>query len=259
MIIPIPLMAVIAFVGGGLSFLSPCTAVILPGYFAYTFQENVKMLKASILYALGLSIIYIPLGLGVTTVTKLLAPNITFVSWIIGISFISFGLITLFGKYITIQIFDTIQNTFRLHDHGKNTTPLFLGFITGLGSTPCAGPILGAILTMAATTQNIALGAFLMFLYVVGIFTPLVLFSFLLKKNTTTRSLLVGKIFTFTIRNKEYKFQSTQLISGSLFLILGMFFLILGNGDALGSFFTTTGLFDITLDLQDALLELFVN
>lgn len=259
MFISIPFMAVIAFVGGALYFLSPCTAVILPGYFAYTFQENVKMLKASVLYALGLSIVYIPLGLGVTTVTKLLAPSATFIGIIIGVSFIGFGFTTLFGKYITVPLLDKLKNRLQLTHQGKHTTPLFLGFLTGLGSTPCAGPILGAILTMAATTQNIYLGAFLMFLYVIGIFTPLVLFSFFLKKNTVVKNLLIGKVFTFTFNEKKYKFQSTQLISGSLFLILGIFFLMLGNGDALGSFFTTTGLFDITLDLQDSLLELFVK
>ena len=92
---------------------------------------------------------------------------------------------------------------------------MFIGAAFGFGWTPCIGPILGSILVLAATEENINKGILLLFFYSLGLALPFILSGFLIQK--------------FLIFSKNFKknINKVSKIGGSVLLITGI--LILTN------------------------------
>ncbi len=249
------LLAIISIVGGALSFFSPCTAMVLPSYFAYTFNGKIKLLQATFLFALGLAIIYIPLALGAATLARLIRPNPTFVGILTGLVFISAGVYILIGKHVNIPILSGLLNKAQNVQGLKHAGPFLLGIISGIGSSPCAGPIIGAILTLSAATQSTHIAVILLSFYIMGIFIPLLLISWFLRTSTFIRKTVIGKTISFNVRSKKLAWHSTQFVSGLLFLTIGGIFLLARDINVLSIFLTKIGAFDLTINIQDRIIH----
>lgn len=190
-IIGIEMTAWMAFGGGVLSFLSPCTLPLLPLYLSYITGKSVSEIKQnksatfrktilthSLVFLLGVSLVYISLGLGVHAVGELLSRVMTgpvsrLLQRLSGLFILFFGLLT-----AGVLRVPALSKEYRLMKPGKPAdyfSTFFVGLGFAAGWTPCIGPIFSAILLMGNSTAS---SPFLyLSLFVVGFSLPFLLVS----------------------------------------------------------------------------------
>lgn len=171
----------VAFGAGVASFLSPCVLPLIPSYITFitgmTLDDVPRARRVALVHALlfvlGFSLIFLALGVSATLIGRLL---VTYRVWITRIG----GLLVLaFGLYL-LGVFNlgAFSRERRIHVTDKPLGYLgtvFVGIAFGAGWTPCIGPILGSILTYAATQGETAKGATLLGAYSLGLAVPFVL------------------------------------------------------------------------------------
>ncbi|MBI2040046.1 cytochrome c biogenesis protein CcdA [Candidatus Microgenomates bacterium] len=188
----------VAFLAGLASFLAPCVIPLVPAFIGYISRVSVeeltnsqsaakyraKVLINSLFYVAGFSLVFVLLGLGATTLSHLLLLNRQILLKIGGVLVIFFGLYSLgvFNRFRFTQIEFQFQLPERLRTI-KLLGPFLLGTTFALAWTPCVGPILGAILTLAATAGNILSGVTLLFVYSLGISLPFILIALTLSSS----------------------------------------------------------------------------
>lgn len=184
----------LAMGAGALSFLSPCVLPIFPAYLSYITgisvkelqgNQNVKirskLLTHSVFFLLGVSLIFISLGVGASFlgqwIQKLLVGDSgLLIQRIAGIFIIFMGLFV--GGWINIT---ALMKERRFHSSKKPVGYIgtfFVGMGFAAGWTPCIGPIFGSILFLAAS--NPGQGIFYTAMYVVGFALPFLVLTFFL-------------------------------------------------------------------------------
>ena len=212
----------IAFLAGLISFLSPCVLPLIPGYISYISgtsldklvknKGNLVVLK-TIFFTLGFSAVFISFGSTATFIGKFFLTNSNTFRIIAGLIIIIFSL-----QLIGIINFQFMNKDIRIFTNKYNRSyafPLLVGAAFGFGWTPCIGPILGSILVLAATEENINKGILLLISYSLGLALPFILSGYLIQK--------------FLIFSKNFK-KNINLVSkigGIILLITGI--LILTN------------------------------
>ena len=174
----------VALMGGFISFASPCVLPIVPPYLAYmggvsidemnsTAHARRRAILASIFFVLGLSTVFILLGFTASTLGRVFLSN---QDWFVvgaGIIVMVFGVH--FLGIIRIRLLDR-EARMDGGDRGGSTFGAYvLGLAFAFGWTPCLGPILGAILALAADTENPTKGIILLATYAAGLGVPFVL------------------------------------------------------------------------------------
>jgi len=179
----LPAMTV-ALAAGLLSFISPCVLPIIPPYLAYMGGITMNQLTedsrarrpaivASVFFVLGLSTVFLFLGFAASAFGQFFLQNQQLFGRIAGIVIIIFGL-----HFLGIFKIPLLQREARIDagDRGGSALGAYvLGLAFAFGWTPCIGPILGAILSMAAQEDSIGRGTFLMGMYAVGLGLPFIL------------------------------------------------------------------------------------
>ena len=172
------LSVLVAFAGGLLSFLSPCVLPLVPSYLGFitgfTFNEmanrrRIAMIHA-LLFVLGFTLIFMLFGASATALGRVLKYYDVWFQRIGGVLIILFGLYCL--GWIKLAFLD--QDA-RLHLDRKPVGYLgsvLVGMAFAAGWTPCIGPILGAILGLAATEASLAKGMVLLGAYSLGLAVP---------------------------------------------------------------------------------------
>ena len=169
----------LALLAGIVSFISPCVLPLVPGYLGYVSgvsnpdQRRSRIVLGALLFVLGFSFVFVSFGalfggLGMVIYSS----GLIWVQRVLGVLIIIFGLV-LVGQ------FSFLQRTFKTGLKprvGLVGAPL-LGIAFGLGWTPCIGPTLGAVLTLASDAGSPAKGALLAFIYSLGIGIPFVLIA----------------------------------------------------------------------------------
>src|SRR4028118_1764356 len=158
-----------AFFGGVLSLLSPARALLLPAFCACAFQSRKAVGgKATIFYA-GLCVTLVPLGMGISAVSRLFYGQRSTLIMIAGIVIILLGLMQLLGRGFEIAPLSRVRGRVR----GDSAWSTFaLGAVCGFAGF-CSGPILGAVLTVAASSGQTIQGAGLLAIYALGMAAPL--------------------------------------------------------------------------------------
>ncbi len=185
----------IAFLAGLISFLSPCVLPLVPGYlsFAAGFSKNRgKVFLGSLLFVLGFSIVFISYGVLFGGIGSTLAVNEVGITRILGIFTIVLGLIFL-GLFPMSPTLRPKMNT----TGGLLGAPL-LGFLFGVGWTPCIGPALATVQTLAFQESSAVRGAILSFAYCIGLGLPFIASGLFLDKSEKLRKVLVhrGNVIT---------------------------------------------------------------
>jgi cytochrome c-type biogenesis protein len=175
---------VVAMAAGLLSFLSPCVLPLLPSYISFvagvSFEEvqgvvaNPRTRRAillnSLLFILGFSLVFIALGAGATLVGQVLFQQQSLIRKIGG------ALIVLMGLYVAgwLRIpFLMREWRMELKDRPAGYLgALVVGITFAAGWTPCIGPILGSILTLASVSQTAATGITMLAAYSLGLAIP---------------------------------------------------------------------------------------
>jgi cytochrome c-type biogenesis protein len=249
-------LAFLSFVAGALSFISPCTLPILPAYFAFTFQADRKRIAMMTLaFFLGLALIFSLLGASSSVLGSMLNQNILFLTRIGGALLVVFGIMSILGRGFTGPSFQSNRSA----TFGGS---FLFGATFGLGLTPCIGPILAGLLTIAAG-QSVARGTSMLFIYALGLGLPLMLVSTVIgdrPRDSLIWRIMRGKGWNVTILGRTVHLHSTSIISGVLFVLLGIVML---QGNTIQSLLPNSvvvWLTDVQLQLdaiQDKLLIIF--
>lgn len=172
------------FGSGLLTFVSPCVLPLVPILVAALISgddgSRRARLKATVLFAAGFTGAFVLLGLSLPAVTALFARAATGIFFAAGVLLMLFGL--KMSGFISSRkrAFWWMNRSYSLPDLSRWTPPALraplLGVVFGLGWTPCVGPILGGVLTYAASTAaSKREGALMLFTFAMGIALPLVL------------------------------------------------------------------------------------
>jgi cytochrome c-type biogenesis protein len=214
-----------AFIAGVISFLSPCVLPLVPGYLSFAAGFSVspgKVLLGSFLFVLGFSAVFVSFGAVFGGLGNTLSANEEFISRILGLLTIFLGFI-FYGRF---PFSPTIRPKMRTTG-GLLGAPL-LGVLFGIGWTPCIGPALAAVQTLAFQEASAVRGAILSFGYCLGLGLPFILSGLSLDKSAKLRSVIyrrgdviskVGGLFLIAIGVLEVLGYWTQLMNSMRSLI----------------------------------------
>jgi cytochrome c-type biogenesis protein len=183
----------VAFGAGLLSFFSPCTAPLVPGYVSLVTGVSgdeltagarpalLPALRTSLLFVLGFVVVFVVLGMAAALLGGVVGPARRLVNQVAGALMVAMGLFVL-GVPATLRLpgaaalyadrrFHLAERTLRALGPAA---PTALGMAFAFGWTPCVGPILAAILFSAGSAGTVGDGAALLLLYALGLGAPFV-------------------------------------------------------------------------------------
>ena len=206
----------VAFAAGVLSFLSPCVLPLIPSYVGFltgmTAEELQLRRGTAVLHALwfvgGFTLIFVALG---ATASALGAVFLLSQVWIARVGGV---LVILFGLYLL----GILRPAFLLRERRVHLARKPLGYVGssvagmafGAAWTPCIGPILGAILTLAATRGNVGQGTALLGVYALGLAVPFLL-----------TALALDRFLVWFQRFRPYLVW-VERVAGALLILLGL-------------------------------------
>jgi cytochrome c-type biogenesis protein len=175
----------IAALAGLASFLSPCVLALVPAYVGYLGGRSITSngevvsnrwvtFSHGLAFVLGFSIIFVALGAAASTLGYILYDLRKWLSSIGGVVVILFGLHTMGLINIPFLDYDTRIQTQPNPSLGYLSSAL-MGVFFSAGWSPCVGPVLGAVLTLAINSANLNQGVVLLSAYSVGLAIPFLL------------------------------------------------------------------------------------
>ena len=220
---------IIAFFAGLISFIAPCILPMIPAFLAYisgtTLKEinvdrtssaseinKINIVVNTIFFVLGFSIVFSTLGVLINSIfTENLNQFASSLNLLAGIIIVTFGIFLI----LSVKI-NSLNKEKKFHiKNFKSSYPMsfVFGLAFAIGWTPCVGPILGTILTLASTTPSISFS--LLLAYSIGLGIPFILMSLFFSKST--------KIISSMTKHLKYY----NIILGGFIILLGI--LILTN------------------------------
>ena len=190
---------ILAFAAGIVSFASPCVLPLAPGYLSYvtgltgaeiageerggttTVAVKSRVLLGSVLFVMGFSVVFVSYGLLFGGLGSLLLEYQAIISRVLGVIVIVMGL-------SFMGVIPGMQREWRMHrmpNYSVWGAPV-LGVLFGLGWTPCIGPALTAVQSLAFTEGSAARGALLSFVYCLGLGLPFILLGLLFRQAAGT-------------------------------------------------------------------------
>lgn len=177
-----------AFLGGVVSFFSPCVLPLMPGYLGYlsglSFEELEtlppraylpKTLRHALVFCAGFTLVFTILGLSATTLGRFLAGHALLLRRVAGVLIFLFGMqvagLLKFAWLYRERRFEVRQR------EPSNARSLLLGMAFAFGWTPCVGPVLFAVLAQASTAGSVAGGGLLLVSYSLGLAIPFIAFG----------------------------------------------------------------------------------
>ena len=180
----------IAILAGLISFLSPCVLPLVPGYLSFAAgysKAKGRVFLGSILFVLGFSVLFISYGALFGGIGSRIATNDETITRILGVITVLLGLIFM-GSFPMMRTFSPKIAT----NGGLIGAPL-LGFLFGIGWTPCIGPALATVQTLAFQESSAARGAILSFGYCIGLGAPFIASGLYLDKSERLRKYLTKR------------------------------------------------------------------
>lgn len=207
--------AAVAFVAGIVSFASPCVIPLVPGYLSFMtglsgseiaegdVRSRGRVLAGSVLFVVGFAIPFMLLGAFASSVFFFLQQN-TAAQVVMGLVVAALGVLMARGTLMREYRVSNVAPT-----GGVATAPV-LGFVFGVGWTPCVGPALGAIITLSTVAGGALRGGFLGMVFALGIGLPFVLVGLLFKR-------MAGAL-DFLKRNAR----KLQVVGGGMLVLVGV-------------------------------------
>ncbi|MEU5326598.1 cytochrome c biogenesis CcdA family protein [Streptomyces parvus] len=216
-----------AFLGGLLALVSPCSALLLPAFFAYSIDSTSRLLARTGIFYAGLATTLVPLGAAGSYAGRLFYGHrdalVTGAGWLI----IVLGLAQIVGLGFASRRMAELSGRIR---PTTAVSVYALGAVYGLAGF-CAGPILGSVLTVAAVSGSPVYGGLLLAVYALGMAVPLFVLALLWERfDLGRRTWLRGRTVQLGGR---FQLHTTSLLSGLFFIGLGALFLVYDGTTAL--------------------------
>lgn len=215
-----------ALIAGVLSFLSPCVLPLVPPYLAFiggtTFDQLAgedetpphvyqTVVLSSVAFVLGFTTVFVMLGATATAAGQLLAENLPLLSKIAGVIIIIAGL-----HFLGLIHLPILHREARYHADARPAGLLgayVIGLAFAFGWTPCIGPVLAAILAIAAGQDSVSTGVSLLFVYSLGLGIPFIAAAFALKP------------FMRSMARHRNKLAVVEKLLGAFLVLTGILFL----------------------------------
>ncbi|MFE3606965.1 cytochrome c biogenesis CcdA family protein [Streptomyces goshikiensis] len=215
-----------ALLGGLLALLSPCSALLLPAFFAYSIDSASRLLARTGIFYTGLASTLVPLGAAGSYAGRFFHSHRDALVLAGGWLIIVLGIAQILGLGFASRRLSELSGRIR------PTTALSvyaLGAVYGLAGF-CAGPILGSVLTVAAVSGSPVYGGLLLAVYALGMAVPLFVLALLWERfELGKRRWLRGR----PLRVGRLELHTTSLLSGLFFITLGALFLVYDGASAL--------------------------
>ncbi len=211
-----------AFLGGALALLSPCAALLAPAFFASTIGAGPRLLAHGAVFYAGLAVVLVPLGIGAGALGTLFVTHREAIVLIASVLLIGLGAAQAagFGFDPARLIPGATGLQTRAAAAGGWLKSFLLGAAGGVAGF-CAGPILGAVLTLAAARGDTFAAGGLLAVYGAGMVAPLLLIAALWGRlGARGRRLLRGRGFTLFGRSLH----TTSVLTGLLVIAVGVLF-----------------------------------
>lgn len=206
-----------AFLGGLLTLISPCSALLLPSFFAYAFDNLGKLIARTAVFYAGLCLTLVPLGAAAGVFGALLTRHRVTLTLVSGLVLMGLGLVQILGKGFGLGPAQRLSGRIPI---SSGLSVFALGAVYGLAGF-CAGPLLGSVLTVSAAGGDPVYGAVLLAVFALGMAFPLFLLALLWERlDLGNRSWLRGR----ELGLGRFRVHTTNLVSGVLFLGLGVLF-----------------------------------
>ncbi len=230
----------LVFGAGVLSFLSPCVLPLVPPYLTYMSGASFDQLRAddagaavlqrrvaftSLFFILGFAVVFVTLGATATAFGQAFRQALPILTPIAGVLIIAMGL-----HFLGVYRIGLLDRQLRHQGPGVASGPLggfLLGLAFAIGWTPCIGPVLAAVLSVAASRDTAWEGAGLLGLYSLGLGVPFFL-----------AGIAIGPFLTFFQGFKKH-LHTVERVMGGLLVLTGVLFLT-GNFTRLSYWFLET-------------------
>ena len=238
-----------AFVGGMLALLSPCGALLLPSFFASRLGGGARLLRHGLVFYAGVAVVLVPLGAGAGYIGQVLATHREVLVIGTAVLLVAVGIAQATGWGFDVSRLIPGSSAAQARAGLTSGVPrtFLLGLVGGVAGF-CAGPILGAVLTLAANQAEPVLSSGLLATYAAGIVVPMMgIAAAWDRMGARGQRLLRGRSFTWAGRS----WHTTSVVTGALMVALGI------------TFWITNGLVSapsvVPWELQSALQEFATN
>ena len=219
----------IAFLGGVLTLLAPCSVMLLPAFFSYAFQSPRKLFARCGIFWLGLLTPLIPLGAALSSVVALIREHSAFITQVIALLVIIAGLITLFSLDVPVFRVRSLETASQSRDTAWAV--YLLGITYGIAGVGCAGPILGAVLATSSLGGSVVEGVIAVIFYSAGMAFPLLVLA-LLWQHSAGRIQAIVRPKPVTLLKRQTTW--TNVVSGLVLIILGFTIFTIDLSNPLG-------------------------
>lgn len=213
-----------AFIGGLLTLLSPCSVMLLPAFFSYAFSNTATLLARTGIFYLGLITTLLPLGVLAGTLGSFVNQHRFTLVTVAAAVVIALGALMLLN--VPLPFLRGGQGS------AASTSPVSvyaLGTVYGLAGV-CAGPLLGAVLTVAAVTGSALYGGLILLLFAAGMALPLLVLALVWGRLPFVRRLIRPR----EVRIGRWRNTWTGIIGGALTIALGTLLIVTSGTSSLG-------------------------
>jgi len=215
-----------AFLAGMVALFAPCCiTVLLPAYLGSAFREKKNILKMTLVFFAGISAIIVPIGLGAAGLAQFFRDFHKELYIFGGLFMLVLAVMSVLGKGISMPLPKRIKAKI----NPSNAKSVFtLGVLSG-AATSCCAPVLAGAMTLAVISGAFWKAIIVVFAYVFGMTLPLFVTAYFYDKYKIEQSKIIkGKLLELKVRTKTFYVHSTNLVAGTLFLIIGGVMLVLG-------------------------------